>query len=63
MLALLLLSLLARASAFSDPRALASGVTMLASGYLDQPYCSPNNATNEWVCVITQTTNHEGGDG
>jgi hypothetical protein len=48
---------------FYDARNLYCGDVMLASGYLDQPYCAVNAATREWACVVCQTLNHEGGAG
>lgn len=50
----------------SDPRNLLAGNIMIESAYLDQPYCVISSSTahaGEWMCVVTQDGEHEGGSG
>jgi hypothetical protein len=50
----------------TDPRNLFAGNIMIDSGYLDQPYCVISSSAahdGEWMCVVTQDGQHEGGSG
>jgi len=49
-----------------DPRNINRGAQMLSSDYLDQPYCIVSTHPSfrgEWLCLITQDSEHEGGKG
>lgn len=48
-----------------DPRDISNGTVMLATGYLDQPYCvqSTGRSPVEWTCIVTDGAVHEGGSG
>jgi len=48
-----------------DPRDISNGTVMMATGYLDQPYCvqSTGRTPAEWTCIITAGNVHEGGNG
>jgi hypothetical protein len=54
--------LLARASAFQDPRQLSNGQLIIEDMYLDQFYCSVSNSS--WACTVTRSSiGLEGGAG
>lgn len=46
-----------------DPRDIRLGAVMLASGYLDQPYCAVMPGSGRWVCTVTAAPAAEGGGG
>eukprot|EP00041_Stephanoeca_diplocostata_P023605 m.582544 g.582544 ORF g.582544 m.582544 type:complete len:792 (-) comp22337_c1_seq16:1784-4159(-) len=46
-----------------ESRNILNGTVMYNTGYLDQPYCQINPKTNEWTCITTAQSAHEGGPG